>query len=532
MRHANHKRTVDLAKDYLAYETGAGLDEKLRQFVRRESVEMFKQRVKITQHITTTVVSSIKSVFRKTSRSNYRRTIEYENATDGDRRADTLEGILKKFNGELTVDGWCNTRLLELNFSDPNTWVVLEWKDFDNRYASAQPYPFEVSSENALDFKFDPRGDLLYLIAKAETMGAGGKPLGRLTLYLPNRSVSLDQIEDNDPRVPQAEVLAGRYWILTEHPPHNLGFVPAIRAGYERDALTGGATYLAPYHAAVPYLEKSLKVNSELDLTASLHAFPIVIRAQEDCDGQGCINGRVLNEHNEEATCPVCQGKGKKKPTTAQEEIVVSMPSSPDQVVDLDKLLVYKSPDIGILQWQTAYADALVRLAKEAVFAAEVFTKSEVAQTATGQMLDLDSVYDTLYPYAQKLSATWEFIVNGVAKITQKDTGLYASLLVQRDAKLKGFDALMGDLKEVSETGAGPAIRQSVEDDIARVRFADEPAMYKKWQIRERFNPFSGQTEEKILYLLTSDLVPKSKKILYANLGGIFDEIEREQPDF
>jgi len=532
LRHAHYDRTVELAADYLAYVTGEGLDKMLRQFVRRESVELFNQRVKITQHITTTVVSNIEDVFRKTSRSNYRRTLEYEGDTDGDGKAAALEAILKKFNGELTVDGWCNTRLLELNFTDPNTWVVLEWKAFDNRYKSAQPYPFEVPADCALDFKFDPRGELLYLIAKATAPGMNDRPLDRLTLYLPTRSVSLDQIEDDDPRKMSAEIFGGKFWVLTEHPPHNLGFVPAMRAGYKRDALTKGATYLASYHSAVPYLKKSIKTNSELDLTASLHAFPVVIRAQDDCDAMGCMNGRVVALDGNETTCQSCGGKGKKKPTSTQEEIVVSMPSSPDQVVDLEKLLVYKSPDIGILQWQTAYVDALTKAAKEAVFASEIFTKSAVAETATGKMLDLDSVYDTLYGYALKLSSMWEFLVHGVAKITQKNAGLYARLLVQRDAKLKGFDALMGDLKAVGETGAGPAVRQSVEDDIARVMFADEPGKYKKWQVRERFNPFSGQTEEKILFLLTSDLVPKPKKILYANLGNIFDQIDREQPDF
>ncbi len=532
LRHVHYDRTVMLAGDYLAYVTGEGLDKMLRQFVRRESAELFKQRVDITQHITTTVVSNIEDVFRKTSRSNYRRTLEYQGDVNADGKAAALESILRKFNGELTVDGWCNTRLLELNFTDPNTWVVLEWKDFDNRYKSAQPYPFEVPAACALDFAHDPRGELTYLIAKATTPGANDRPLDRLTLYLPMRSISLDQIDDDDPRRAAAEVLGGRYWIMTEHPPHRLGFVPAMRAGYKRDPLTNGATYLASYHAAVPYLKKSIKTNSELDLTASLHAFPVVIRAQDDCDAVGCINGRVVALDGNETTCQVCGGKGKKKPTSTQEEIIVSMPSGPDQVVDLEKLLVYKSPDIGILQWQTAYVDALTKAAKEAVFASEVFTKSAVAETATGKMLDLDSVYDTLYAYGQKLSAMWEFLVTGVAKITQKDAGLYARLLVQRDAKLKGFDALMGDLKEVGETGAGPAVRQSVEDDIARVMFADEPEKYRKWQVRERFNPFSGQSEDKILFLLTSDLVPKREKILYANLGNVFDRVERAHPDF
>jgi hypothetical protein len=532
LTHPHYDRTVMLATDYLAYVTGEGLDKKLRRVVRRENPELFKQRLDITNHIVTATVSNIDDIFQKSNRANHRRVLEYTNDTNSDDKVQVLEDVLDVFSGELSADDWVNTRFRELNFTDPNAWMVLEWKAFDNRYKSAQPYPFEVPSDCALDFKHDPRGTLLYLIAKAVTVGANDKELTRYTLYLPNRSVSLDEIEDNDERKPQAEILAAKYWILTEHPPHNLGFVPAMRAGYKRDHLTKGRTYLAPFHPMVPYLEKCLKVNSELDLTASLHAFPIVIRTQDPCDATGCMGGTVEDMEGNRATCQACKGSGKKKPTTTQEEIVVDTPTDPSRVIDLEKLMTYKAPPIDILNWQTQYVDALTAKAKEAIFASDVFTKAQVSETATGKMIDLESVYDALYPYSVKRAAMWRFIVEGVAKITQKDAGLYARMLVQRDAKLKGFDSLMGDLKQVNDTGAGPAIRQSVEQDIARIMYTDEPDRYKKFQVRERFNPFSGQTEDKILFLLTSDLVPKTKKILYANLGNIFDKIDREMPDF
>lgn len=58
--------------------------------------------------------------------------------------------------------------------------------------------------------------------------------------------------------------------------------------------------------------------------------------------------------------------------------------------------------------------------------------------------------------------------------------------------------------------------------------FADEPQAFMRWQVRERFNPFSGQRDENILLFLAGNLVPPAKKVLYANLGSIFDELETE----
>jgi len=527
-RHSLYERTVSLAKEYRAFVTGDRLGTYLRQFVRRESKELFKQRLSITQHVAMCVIGTVMSVFRKANRATRVRNVKYQGGS-GDAKLASLEAILAGFTHDMGVDDWVNTRVLELNETDPNAWIVLEWEPFDYRTQNAKPYPFEVSSADALDYLRNQRGELLYLIARAP--GAFGGE--RLTVYLPNKSVSLDEIKVNGTQAPPegAREIGRRFWLVTEHPPHNLGYVPAFQVGYKRDAFTGGRSYVSPYSAAMPILHKQLKANSELDLTISLHAHPLVVRVGDPCDAAGCYGGKVYADGGEQV-CTECNGTGhKKRPTTAQEEIVVTPPKS-GELPDIERTILYKTPPVEFLQWMDTYVERLSEQAKRAVFNAEIFTQAQVAKTATGETLDMDSVYDTLYPYMLKVAQVWGFVVNGIADITDKRDGLTASMLIRRDGRLKGFDALLEDWKKANDTGASPLVKQQIESDIASAMYSDQPEKYQRWQTQERFNPFSGQSPEQIMYLLSSDLVLMRQKVLFSNLGYIFDGIEKARPDF
>jgi len=526
-RHPHYAHTVAVAALCRTLVTGEGMDALMKRFARRESAALFKQRVEITQHIVKPVVENILDVFRKVPRSNYRREVAYANSEAS--KPQELEKLLKKFWGDKTVDDWCALRLLELNATDPNAWAVLEWQDFDNRTERASPYPFEVSSANALDYKYQ-RGELLYLIARSATATPEGKPLDRLTLYLPNRSVSLTEVPKEQQGINDGLLtLAAKKYFLEEHLPHGLGYVPAFRIGYKRDMVTEGNTFVAPYDAAIPLLRKTIKANSELDLVMALQAFPLTLRYAEACDAQGCLNGHV---NGTDKVCGDCGGTGKKRPTSAQEEIVVSLPTSPEGLFDLEKLVAFKAPDVAIIQFQQQYVEAKTREAKAVVFNSDIFSRKEIADTATSKNIDLQSVYDTLYPYARQFASAWEFAVRGTAQIAGLDSGLTAQLLIKRDFKLKSLDDLLAELNTVTSSGAGPAIRRNVQADIARAMMVDEPQEFVRWSVREQYNPFSGMSEAEVMYLLGSDLVPRTKKVLYANLGSIFDALESEVPGF
>jgi hypothetical protein len=303
-----------------------------------------------------------------------------------------------------------------------------------------------------------------------------------------------------------------------------------MRAGYKRDKLTNGETFTWPFEAADPYLFKSLKTVSELDLTAANVAMPLTIRYGDECQAPGCESGY----RHDGTTCHSCNGTGQKSsPTSVMEEIVITpMPDRPENMLDLSKLFTHIHPDVSILKWQEEYVETLEKKCKSAVLNSELFSKDEVAVTATGKNIDQQNANDFVFKYFRFYAEFWEFTVRSIAAITSKDTGLFAQIFVSRDLKLKTVEDLMMDLKAANESGAGPATRQSIEWDIMRANMIDSPEEFAAWEIRERFNPFSGYTEEQKILWSQSDLIPRRQRVLYANLGYIFDVLETEVENF
>ena len=535
-RHQNYKRTVSLAQKYTALSTGEGIEKYMLIYARREDKALFKSRCEITNQITPSIISGLFAYTEKAFRSHYRRELGYGEDESADIRTADFEAQLAKYAGGMGVDGFLRERLIELNCTDPNAWIIQEWKDFDEYREYADPYPFEAASEMALDFFYD-RGDLQYLtvLTMLPNPDNHDKPLKKLTCYQKNFASTLRQtgrfVGGNSEQIliNGGEVaIEGEVWAYDEFQ-HGLGEVKALRAGYKRDKVTNGSTYVWPIEAAEPYLMKSLKVVSELDLTAANVAMPVSIRYGDECAAPGC-NAGYIGEH----TCGACHGSGKKQsPTSVMEEIVVTpMPSNPNDMLDLSKMLVYVSPDVSILQWQQGYVKELAADCRRAYLNSEIFDGKQIQETATGKSIDQQNANDVVYKFFRFYAESWQFTVYAVADITGKRDGLNAQIIVSRDLKLKTLEELMADLESANTSGAGPATRQAIEWDMMRIIYADNPGEFKEWQIKERFNPFSGYTEDAKMVWSQSPLVPLQQRVLYANLGYIFDQIAIEYDNF
>lgn len=536
-RHRYYDRTVDLAKLYTALSTGYGIAEFMKPYSRREDENLFKVRCEITNQITPSVCSNLFAILEKAYRSFYRRELTYGSDEDGSRKTKEFEAMLAKYAGGMGVDGYCQDRILELNQTDPNTWVIQEWKDFDSVTEYAEPYPFEASSKMAVDFEYE-RGKLQYLIVETYSDNPKDKtdPLKIYTCYQNGlasviRQTTKTTSRQTDYNAPllngQTVVIDGREWLYIEYR-HGLE-IQAMRAGYKRDKLTSGNTFVWPVEAAEPYLLKSLKVVSELDLTAANVAMPLTIRFGDNCNAPGCDGG-----YTPTGVCNSCSGTGRKKsPTSVLEEIVITpMPESPSDMLDLSKVIHYVSPDVSILQWQEQYVDTLERKCKSAVLNSEIYNRQEIAETATGKNIDQDNANDFVYKYFRFYAKFWEFTVMSFARITSKDAGLTAYIVVNKDLKLKTLNQLLADLEQANRSGAGPATRAGIEWDIMRVMTVDNEDEFIEYQVKERFNPFSGFTDEQKLVWAQSPLIPIEKRVLYANLGYIFEQLEHDNINF
>ena len=535
--HPYYESVCDNADLYTALSTGVGINAYMKRYSRREAEEVYNVRCEITEQITTSILDSLSAILEKGYRSFYRRELNYGDGEEAEGQALAFENMLSAYAGGMGVDGYCQARLIELQSTDPNTWIVQEWKDFDNVVEHASPYPFEASAHDAIDFDYD-RGELQYLTVLSYFTNPKdtNAPLKKYTCYQKNMAATLvetpdhtgNQLTDSE-LAPGFVNIDGRRWIYTEYQ-HGLGFVNAKRAGYRRDKRTKGNTFVWPFEPAQPWLMKTLKTVSELDLTAANVAMPLTVRFGDVCNAPMCNGGHLENG----GICGSCHGTGKKKsPTSVLEEIVITpMPESAADMIDLSKVYHYISPDVSILDWQKNYVEWLENKCMTACLHSETYTKTEIAETATGKNLDQDNANDFVYKYFKFYADFWRFTVTTFAAITGKGAGLNAQIVVNRDMKLKTIGQLFAELKEANESGVGPAARQAIEWDIMRVATIDNPAEFIEYQVRERFNPFSGYTEEQKMAWAQSPLVPMPQRVLYANLGYIFDQLEFEVDNF
>lgn len=550
--HPGYQSSVEYARLSKAYFAGVGIDKQLKKFARRESDELFEQRKDITAHVQNALGHALDRPFAKVRRSNFTKVLSFPSDESGAKSDAFQRATLDRFT-KRGVDAYVFERVRYWNEFDPNCFVVVEFAPFDNTKENARPYPFEVTADMAVSFKYDPHGELLYLAVRQVQMKpdkAGDSVLRefeRLTLYAPLQTVVIQQLTADEinalPLKPakaeqiEGEAVSGqvvnidntRFYQVIIPAPHGYERTPAIRCGYVDNPADDGQTVLGILDAALPFGKKLVKLNSELDLTMALLAFPISVRYQEACPEIGCDRGHLTDG----AICGTCRGTGHKpRPTSAQEEIVLAFPDRPEDMIDASKLLSYVYPPTDAVRQQVELMTFYFQQAKEAVFNSQMFTKQETAQTATFHGIELQSVYDTLYPYAQHLAKVWAFLVDACRVFTGVKDPLNAALIFPQDFRFETAEDLFLELKSARESGAGNDAAVLLQERIMDRLLIDDKERLSRMRIDTRFDPFPGMTEAQIILSLSSPFTPEWKKVWYINRGTLMEEILQETPAF
>lgn len=516
----------------------------MRQFNRRENDEAFKQRILITQHITKSVFQNLMKPAFKVPRSNSARRILFYRDDVESKNQHELENVLAKFDGDDSLDSYMETQYIQANHVDPNSFIIVEWEQFDGRKERARPYPFEVSAHEAIFFEYK-KNILQYLVIKQKYQDTENLDLGReitaYTKYGINESIRLISVDDEEiikKILPVGEEIkiAGITYIkipeteevfIVQRFKNTLGFVPAIRAGFRRDVVTDGRTMVSAIDEAIPILMKLVKANSELDLTMALHAFPQKVQYVPACKNKNCLKGKLINGD----TCRTCKGSGIQQSASAQEIVDVEMPKTKEDMINLGDLVKYHSPEVDLVKFQDEYVKSLMAMAKDARFNSDVFSRKEVAETATGKNIDLQNVYDSLWGDAVAYRKTWRFLVKTVASVTDLIEGLIWDYKFSRDFKMKTLNDLYFDLKLIADSKADEFVKDSIQNDIAQLMYAESELELKRFKTKKAFFPYSGKRLEEIMYIVTTVDRKDFHKVLWESYGWIFDDIELEEAD-
>lgn len=538
LRHRDYERVNKIADMYTRYTTGEDVQSLLRRFTPREDEALFAQRVNLTQVTTGAIVNALASPMYKVGRSHASKHITWEDKKSTEENALTLSKATNKFFGKKSVESYLNTRMVELDCSDPNTFIVVEFKesvDPKNPKVKASPYPYEVNSKEAINYLYI-NNELQFLIVKND----------KHAIYLQDQVIT-GEYYTKESYISYTEALfPNQEWLLiyTDEKQTDIkeahlittldhlgGEIPAIRVGSNRDLTTRGRTCVPMIHAAMPFFEKSIKTVSEFDLTNCLHTFPQKIQYDEVCQGDFekgimCNKGKITTTNN---FCPVCKGSGWKTHTSAADIIRVRLPKDMKDMVSLENYISYKGPALDLLEYQKKLAlYELPQLAMKAVYTSELYSSDNVTATATEKNIDLESVYDTLKPFADHYSDVYKHIVTMIASFIDLGNGIKVHHSFYKDFKMKTVSMLLSDLDVANKSGAESYVKSEINKDITDKLYIDKPDELMKIKVKTRFYPFNGKSVDEINNIILNDITTKYNKVLYANFDYIFDQIEAE----
>jgi hypothetical protein len=531
--HQDYDRVVGLADLYYKLVTGDNIEELLKKIITRESEEEFAQRKEITESVCPAILNSTKLPYQKASRKQpIVRKIEYKAGEKGTE----LEEYIARYWGDKSLEQYFEYAFIDYNYTDPNAFLITEFADFDPLVEKAEPYPFVATASEAIMFEY--QNEILeYLIVKLpiKYIDKGSPQDGfKYTMYLGMDTIVFTQVAEEQKNNPELTVIEieKKYYVVDYFEPKNES-VPAIRAGFIRDTETRGRTFVSVFHAVLAYLKKTFKIDSELDLSTAMTAFPQRFAYVSPCKNPACNHGFLLDNK----VCPDCNGTGQQPFHRGTQDIItLELPKkigdiTNNELIDLEKLLVYKTPPIELLTFQKEYIEYLKKSVHAMMFNADLFTRAEVSVTATEKVLETDNMNDTLYPFARHYSSTWEFVVKNIATYTDLIEGLTVQHKFPNDFKMKGLQELMTELKTAKDAGASTSTISAIEDDINEILYSDRPEELKEMKIKNEINPFRGVSGADVRFIISQNNVPLYNRTLWENFEAIFQDLEMQYPD-
>lgn len=578
-QNAHYERVCRLAQEYKALMTGENAEILLKQFIKREDDEAFKQRLALTVLITPAIISALMKPFNKVSwNKKVKKFFEF----DTDKRDETVELMRDSFYGRRKsqnkgLDYWLRARFPKLSFQDPNAWVVIEWDAPGSQADVITPRPFEVPSCNAWDWLVENEETKWLWVHqhisvqklyqqqgqnKKQAKAAGiyaPEPGDKWTLYDTDYTLVYTEVDPEYLRsIGYVKAKNETYWkdpvtkktysVKTFEP--KLGFTPCFRVGYITDPETDDTTFVNGWHDAMPYLMKSVKTVSEMDLTMSLHAFPQKMQYVQKCPGtpptepggkgRRCIGGK----DDGGGVCAACKGAGYKVHTSAQDALFFPFPADGTtnaEVLDLEKLLVYKHPPTDILEFQNKYIEQTKAACHYAVFNRTQYTKATNTGeqgsgpvTATETNVNTQGVVEALHPFTEKVSDTWIEIIYafGILAGMPLNEDPTITCVFPANPNMKSIEELLADLKAANDSGAPSFLKDAINNEIATLVYEGDEIGERMYITKHQFFPFNGQTSDEIAMNMASQYVSEFTKTLYANFEAIFSDIEMENPGF
>ena len=587
-KHRDYAHVVELTERlYRPMITGKGAEHLINQFNKREDMEAYQQRLRLTVLITPAISHTLLAPVRKIPKVKpVVNTATF--GADKKKEDDMLNAAASTFYAGKSVDHFFGSVLLDQGAIDPNAFCLTLFDDFDERFQKPTVYPSLVGACDVWNFEY-ANGLLQWLwvhrnikyherrtTAPTRTK-ANRQPTGKKAetvveadghafwMYTDQNHIMFTQVDKATVAAPVEGIIvdasgepvadvnavgldtAGAYYYRANKDElyevrfyeHKSGMVQAFRLGYIPDQQTFGRTMVNVWHSAVPYMLKGIKSGSELDLSASLHAFLQKISYENPCRGYTQEDGQTIDCNNGwepggKKRCRACGGTGWETHGSGQDHITFRLPRTKEEFFDLTQMIRYVELPVEVLEWQDKYVDKLERACYRAVYNSDRFRSGESSalspSTATGDIIDLQSIYDAIKPaadwYSQNRVLEYKLIASLGSIGSAEDLQLAHAF--PRNLRFDTMADRVALLKSLREAQARSSSIAQVNDDVDEDLYIDDPDALKQARVRARFDPFAGKSENAIVAMISQDNTTKRFKVYYTNEAYIFRKAVQE----
>lgn len=531
--HQDYQRVVDVRKWCHAINSGEGQDEMIVKYKERETDEQKEQRVHITNSLTPFASGKVRNVFSKTDRvDNVQKQYGHKES-----RADlTVKMKVDFFHAMADLEKYINDNARDFTFYDPNSVLLLDFDSVSDGEVITDRiiYPTIIDSPNILFFPFDKVGQrefLMFFDEKKILVNEKESVVKDYWFYGKGFGWRFERLADD--RVAENELV-----VITDKDGNDMRFdayyfengtaeVPAMAFGYMKDPLTKGRTFVSPLFPGEKVFNDLINLKSEFDLTKALHTFLQKIGYAPECEV--CYGEGYVHTEDGKQKCHECNGSGLNVHKTSQDAIWIKMPNAKDDFVSLRDFITYVDLPEWLPKWQDEHIDKIISRISISIFNTDVFTRSEVAVTATEKALEMDALNDTLIPFVEFKARLFKRCVRIIAQYMEiPSDGLINVYAYPKDLKMKTATDLTNELKLAKDAGAGYDVLWGIEQDILEKMNQDNPEVIQRARVQNYFNPFTGKTVEEISIILTERDRLDNDRVLWENSHKIFSMIEEE----
>jgi hypothetical protein len=545
-------KIVEIAEFWTKMTTGRSQDDIIIKFRPNESKQQKQQRINVTNTHTRYFSERIKTIYREVDRTDgIKDTLEYPDVEASQAKLKVLTDSVENYYGADSIDRFNDDYLLSYAGSDPNAFLLTNFKEFDADTEKPEVYPTIISSQNIRSYGRD--NNLLNHLAFDESFQIKDKTAGIHYLFTKGFSYKLTEV------IKGIDVEGKEIITLEQYRTGDVGFnakikgkketqyiyeqfdskmdsVPAIQFGWVRSIEHNDELILESYLLpAKELLIESIKDKSELDLTLTLHGIAKEIAYVPACnykaDNHKVCQGGIVNGSN----CPKCSGTGKMPiHRSTQDILTIELPFDPSstmdaEIIDVSKLHQYieiPANIIELLERRQEKGEAAIALA---LFNKNVFNQENMASIAVEAIIQNNkSVYNALYSYAAKRAEITVHQRECAAIYTDTQEGLINKRKYPSDFKLESLGELLTWRKMATDAGASIAILRKIDQAIMSKQNINEPKQFARLKSIEHLKPYYDRSESE--RLATVMLLPSNdiKRIAFLYFDDIIADMDTD----